>query len=1208
MQLGVQVIGSNIGLRATLDQSVAAANAWADATEAAGQRAGLGISSGLAEADKASATLRGSLLETADAANVFASKAMAASVRAARSLELTGVAAQQAEVAYARLGMAASRYGAGTVGEAAAVARYTSTVQMLYDKQIAAANAAAAAQDRAAIKFQGSVRTVGRALTTYVSLPLAAVGYESIKLATTFQAAMMRIQTYAGASATEVNNMKEALLSNAGFMPQGPIQAAEALYHLESIGLRGARALDALKVASIAAGAGEASLTDATTALGGVLVSNIQGAQNTSSAMAYLVAIAGQGNMTLQDLNNALGTGLAAKASALGVSLREIGAAMTVMVDRGVPARRSATYLGATMALMSAPSKSAQDAITQMGISWQWMSHELDKPGGFIAVINKLHERMQAMGREAFTPLLLSAFGRSRQSTGIQVLVTSLLGHTSTINQKYAQIEQAHKDSLDRMALYQQTAQYKLHTALSEVEADFIRLGSGVAPGVATDLKEVANVITDIANAFSGLPEPAKRALGILAVGATITGPMLLLLDTVLKVSRAVRGMMAGPGAAGMGELSAMATVASSRVEVLQGQIAALQVELDGLVAADTGAAGGFVEIGTAADSATTQIGALQERIAGLQVQLAAASTEAETFGVAMQAGGAGGLLGGGMGALGRAGMYGIGGLVAGQMAQSLIPGQAGQGVGRTLEFAGAGAAAGSVIPGVGTALGAGLGAVVGATYSLTSAFSGATESVTQLSQAAQSAQHNVLQTQTTRAQLRVNRDQAQSAVWAASAALATNPPGSAGHRSAVDQLSAAELNLKSVNEQLRAATHALTKAQETHTTAVQKAKQAAKEATEQMVGQMLVVATMARNYAKNHPSMSPSDADRIGLQNYIRQMRDLATSMQSSNPKLAAVATQLGSIATATRNIPSNKTVTVTILERVKRVQAPVGPQGPALPSPGDGGGGQGKNKKRPVVPLTGEQAIQVALATNPGDKQAIMAQIGFDQRSIAELKRQRARGQITNAEFVTAVTGFYQDLNSMRSSLTSTKKKTAAKTPPSFALPLALQASMARADALAALDPSQQGPSALQIRLAKQAKAAAMKAINSHTLTLQNLIAAWGIVGQENAVLAQAHTAGTANLYHKVSSDAITDAVKGLNATQELQLRERISQADAHRSYAPKDRGAHSSGVSASGGGTTIMINGAMSFHGIQNVQQLEAELNKLKSVKHSRAGGRR
>jgi hypothetical protein len=123
-------------------------------------------------------------------------------------------------------------------------------------------------------------------------------------------------------------------------------------------------------------------------------------------------------------------------------------------------------------------------------------------------------------------------------------------------------------------------------------------------------------------------------------------------------------------------------------------------------------------------------------------------------------------------------------------------------------------------------------------------------------------------------------------------------------------------------------------------------------------------------------------------------------------------------------------------------------------------------------------------------------------------------------------------------------------------FALSPKLQEEIAQADALAALHGGS-GPDARQIQLAREAKAAALKAIHSHELTLQGLIAAWQIVGQENSILAQAK--GAIDTYHAVSAAAIADSVKGLDHAQRMALQERIAQAEAHRGYAPNPPGSH-------------------------------------------------
>jgi hypothetical protein len=246
---------------------------------------------------------------------------------------------------------------------------------------------------------------------------------------------------------------------------------------------------------------------------------------------------------------------------------------------------------------------------------------------------------------------------------------------------------------------------------------------------------------------------------------------------------------------------------------------------------------------------------------------------------------------------------------------------------------------------------------------------------------------------------------------------------------------------------------------------------------------------------------------------------------------------------------------------------------------------------------------------------------------KKLLELEKQQLDAMLKTAKTQaerTAILGQLSTITSMMSS--SAKNKLGGAGINSWSLPIAMQEAIARADALAALNPNLQGPTSLQYKMALKAKAAAMKAIDSHTLTMQQLIDAWNVVSQANSTIAQ-RLGVFANTYHTVSTAAIIGAVKGLTAAQKMQLRERLAQRDAHRGYAPNQsavggagstvasphhRQHHRAGgggrlpASDSGGGT-IHID-TVEIHGVQNVRQLAAEIKKLGRQTYQRSGGRR
>ena len=109
-----------------------------------------------------------------------------------------------------------------------------------------------------------------------------AIGVESVKAATAFQASMEKIHTQAGASQKSVDSLSKSVLKLGNYAQQSPQELAQALFHLKSVGLDNAKAMKALKAATDLAAVGGANLEDTTNALAGAWRSGIKGAQRRS--------------------------------------------------------------------------------------------------------------------------------------------------------------------------------------------------------------------------------------------------------------------------------------------------------------------------------------------------------------------------------------------------------------------------------------------------------------------------------------------------------------------------------------------------------------------------------------------------------------------------------------------------------------------------------------------------------------------------------------------------------------------------------------------------------------------------------------------------------------------------------------------------------------------------------------------------------------
>src|SRR5438477_9484454 len=161
--------------------------------------------------------------------------------------------------------------------------------------ELASANAASTGLHGGLSRLSGVTSTLGGALTTMRGrLSSVASGFgtligvggvlgltgaltSSIGKARDFARAMELIHTQAGGTQAEVTSMSKALLGLAGQVGTGPEALAAGLYHVESAGLRGAKALDILKTAAEGAKVGNADLESVTNALIASVNSGVKG-------------------------------------------------------------------------------------------------------------------------------------------------------------------------------------------------------------------------------------------------------------------------------------------------------------------------------------------------------------------------------------------------------------------------------------------------------------------------------------------------------------------------------------------------------------------------------------------------------------------------------------------------------------------------------------------------------------------------------------------------------------------------------------------------------------------------------------------------------------------------------------------------------------------------------------------------------------------
>jgi TP901 family phage tail tape measure protein len=405
-------------------------------------------------------------------------------------------------------------------------------------------------------RFGGELSGLGSSMTHAFTIPILGVGVAAAKMAMDFQQSMTYVRTDAGDTTDNIDQLGKSVLNLAKVSQFSPDVLANGLYHLASLGLRGADAMNALNTAQQMAAVGGADLESTTTALGGALVTGIKGVQDYASAAGTLDAIIGAGNMRMQDLVGAIGTGVLPVFKNAGLTLTDFGAALATLTDNGQQADAAATHLRMTIALMQAPSQKATGILKELGMTQNQLGMDMQTKG-LIPALQDLKKHLLDTygttdeGRVKMAQALTEMFGGGKSSAAIQTLVDQL----DRVGNKYNQIGQQSGEFANKVAEQQATAAAKMKTAWSSVQAGLIQLGERILPVVAQDFTMLVAKIDQLGRWWNNLSQQQQHMIEKTLAFIAVTGPLL---STIGKISTGLGALLRVTGglATGVGKLA----------------------------------------------------------------------------------------------------------------------------------------------------------------------------------------------------------------------------------------------------------------------------------------------------------------------------------------------------------------------------------------------------------------------------------------------------------------------------------------------------------------------------------------------------------------------------------------------------------------------------------------------------------------------------
>lgn len=403
-------------------------------------------------------------------------------------------------------------------------------------------NATAASSGRAALTTQRSwenagrkMQSVGKTMTRTVSLPAAAVGAVSVKMAMDFEESMEKIHNLVGTKGARVDEWGKEILKLAPELGKAPQELAEALYFVASSGIK---AKDAMGVVvqgakASALGLGETkTVVDATTSAMNAYRRSGLSAADATNILAKAVKL-GKGEP--EEFAASIGRVIPI-ASKLGVPFNDVAASLASMTLQGLDAAEATTALRGIFSATFKPTTAASAALEAVGLSAEELRKSLDEKGT-LATLQMLSGAFHGNVEE-----MAKVFPNIRGLVG----AFNLTGDSVKRN---AEIFDEMKRKTDLVGVgfqnLSKTDAFKVKQSLAELQAAAIDIGTALLPVV----RDLADVIATMASAFSSMPKFARDLL----IGAIVIGPLVQFVGALLKIKAAwmgIRGAAAGAAVA----------------------------------------------------------------------------------------------------------------------------------------------------------------------------------------------------------------------------------------------------------------------------------------------------------------------------------------------------------------------------------------------------------------------------------------------------------------------------------------------------------------------------------------------------------------------------------------------------------------------------------------------------------------------------------
>ena len=356
-------------------------------------------------------------------------------------------------------------------------------------------------------QFGANTKKLGRSLTRNLTLPLAAIGGASFKVAMDFETSMLKVKAVSGATAEEFKALEANALALGSSTRFTASEVSGLQLEFSKLGFTASEITQVTEATLALAQASGSDLAESAEVAGSTLRAFGLNASDTERVTDVMASSFSSSALDLDKFKDAMKF-VAPVAKATGVTLEETTAMLATLANNGIKGSQAGTALRRILQEMGTTGGDVTTALANLSANGITVADAFDE-----------------VGRNASSALLVLGENQAQQNELTQAF----------LNSKGA--------AADMAATMDSGASGGIARMKSAIEGAQIVIGKALAPTI----EKIVKFITRMATSFSNLSEGTQTTIITIAGVVAAIGPLMVILPQLGAAVGAAFTMMTGP-------------------------------------------------------------------------------------------------------------------------------------------------------------------------------------------------------------------------------------------------------------------------------------------------------------------------------------------------------------------------------------------------------------------------------------------------------------------------------------------------------------------------------------------------------------------------------------------------------------------------------------------------------------------------------------